>query len=1707
MNELSPLSRPFQSQVTIDPTVKECPSEGFNYPTFRLLNKQARVYLSTPLNPPLSTPYYLFSITNSRGWFAAVKSASSGSEIVLSPLEDLRSAFTTAKADNETPFNAKRSLSIPTKANIIRFACADSRFLVGLEDGSIVVYDTSAILTPGTNDIQPLNRIQIQSSPLRQIVPNPGSEPGLNDLVAVVGDGNVHLLNKGLESQGGWVASDLMSQPIAVDWSPKGKHIAIGLQTGDILTFSPANKATFHKHVPPTLNSILISLNWLGPGHTFRTSYAAQGEIPATQHIVSFDTKSSTVTYFAPDHPFPLSDRTNQASYVANLPKWDVNNDSNEDNKSLTVVGDISSVDLEVLGSAGNQWYRQYQENPLSLPLDKSTEDTILLALEWDLTDSSSSQPIFSSTSTYGMAIESQGPVKDADMGASNLEATPARSVFGQTSFGQASQSPFGGQKTSVFGQTGFGAQTSSSAPHPLSVNPLDSLGKPILLQQQRPSYRHFLQASGAFSGLNSTSENIFGTGNFGAPNTKFSPSQSPVITREASMSDATPALDGMSLGGAHPTDSNVANSMFGSFSTPPATAQKDTTSFGGSLIKPATGFGAFGSFKSTGAFDVNKTSVSTTTSAFGAPSQPTAMPSGFGQSGFASPSFGKTSFGQPAFGQTSFGASATPSASTSAFGSSNTSSGFSAFVSATPVFGLASPDTPKSPQPATDVKRGRDMESPPGSPTKPFAPSPPSSPEPIFGKKKSISPPAPAPAAEGAFPNMQTTPSAFSRLLALEHLEALVLLLDRPQSLAARFLLLRGCQTGTSNGSNTGGFSAFGGTSVGFGAFAGQKTSFSDLLKTGGDEVKDPEQKLREGMPKVRTSAIGTFVKKEDERLATVTSSAEPKEEKRGKKWKSLKSKRERSRQSLNEKKEDHAVLEEEEEEEEVPYDDELEDDRDSFLSDNFSESSYKDGDSANEEERMCQRRRIHLSLQRTIACISFSDRNSSGSSCDRGVPSAEAEGGSTSEAAPAREPSTTPPSTPVKEAKSLFGPSPTLVTPSAPSPSSGPSGFGLGLGRPSTRPSRSSPLANAVVPAEEEEEEEVKSPVKSIKPAISPKPVFGTLPVVSEVKEGTPSPVPVPSTPVLAPTTPPSSTKPTGATSQSYSLGISAGGSTSTPNLFGKTAEKGNLTPPSNFSMPDLTRPTTAPPASGLTSLFGAAPQSSTFAPPVSTLPPFTLNNAKSPPVFGTASIFGAAKSPSLAPTAPQGLFGGKAISPPPLPAGGLFGHKAAPTTPNVFGAPSSATQAAAPFTPKARPSPEAILEEGMQKECANLIILLESEFTHLRKVAQVSSAKLSEARTPTASGHIAKLENADKWHLGDLHYFAQTLIRCQTDLEELSSHRETEAQMLRELQSNTLKAVTRKEEIARFNKAKNDKEFTRILRARSLGPENSEKQSSLRRSIRSIRDRVQKLEFGLLADKKKLAQAASRKPSMRPPTLDTINRTYRNIELTIDQQSEDVARLTSRIAKLKVTEESPSPPKSDKYQSPSIGRRRPYNVTPNVAITTAAALNAERSARRLKKALLSVRKEPILNRKAVSAPSAPLDFKTPQKVFDKALFATPFPMAEPLFGEPVTPKPLMTPSSIPLPEFNLPEFNNVPEDNFNPIGPSPLQERRGASSQRKRTSVPSAPLKRSTGSAVPLASPAVDFEWGPLPSFPSPVPTASLPKSFVSFSSVKK
>ena len=69
-----------------------------------------------------------------------------------------------------------------------------------------------------------------------------------------------------------------------------------------------------------------------------------------------------------------------------------------------------------------------------------------------------------------------------------------------------------------------------------------------------------------------------------------------------------------------------------------------------------------------------------------------------------------------------------------------------------------------------------------------------------------------------------------------------------------------------------------------------------------------------------------------------------------------------------------------------------------------------------------------------------------------------------------------------------------------------------------------------------------------------------------------------------------------------------------------------------------------------------------------------------------------------------------------------------------------------------------------------------------------------------------------------------------------------------MLLQFNAECHSAETRKEEIARFSKAKADPDFAKMLKARTLGPEAAETQSQLRKQIR-VSAEIVKTDFVLI------------------------------------------------------------------------------------------------------------------------------------------------------------------------------------------------------------------------------------------------------------------
>ncbi|KAL4081178.1 hypothetical protein J3A83DRAFT_4367612 [Scleroderma citrinum] len=846
-----------------------------------------------------------------------------------------------------------------------------------------------------------------------------------------------------------------------------------------------------------------------------------------------------------------------------------------------------------------------------------------------------------------------------------------------------------------------------------------------------------------------------------------------------------------------------------------------------------------------------------------------------------------------------------------------------------------------------------------------------------------------------------------------------------------------------------TGAFSAFA-SSGGFGSFASSGAkSFTDLLRDGGEASKDPS--------KIKTSVFGAdlattpVVAASTTALSTPTKAPETPETlevtkvpgesepgfSKGKAPEPPQIKEpsfETISSSTSSSFVDVSAEEGEVGEDTVPAEGESEDETRSFLSDvpSESEESERDTEEADGTSEVDEQETnpADIPLPSTPPVITRSPSTtpkaelpkiSVSTSPSPSPPQVPSPSANVSRISPVRELSTTPPSSPDRE-----GDRPSLSAPvSKPSPPAN-SPFSLTPRINNiNRPVRSSPLASTPLVGDVE-------PRFSITPPPQSKSAPPTIP-----------------TPAVAPKAP-----------------------IDTRNLLTKKEELTTLSRPAT---PPLLSNLAPKPGIGASSFAATVPTAPAAPAPTlapfsfsATLPTFTLGSPVSG-LFGMSTELGDITPPPSKPstpapfTLPPSLFTAPAppvaTTPPPPATMPSF------TSPMTFPAP-------APVPPKP--------EQGMQAECANLLSALTKELENLRTLAANASRQTAEVRKKTPGATHTKVDLADslKWLFGDMKEYGRVMLTLQEDFRELKQQRVTLRKALRELDSNMLKALTKKEEIVRFNKARTDAEFAKMLKVRTLGPEYLEIQSQLRRDIRAVRDRVQKLEDNLQASKRRLQEFKTGKPSFRPPSLDTINRTLRNIDIAIGQQRHDVQSLRSRISNLDISSDGVVL-HSKRLMGPHA--KRPLNVTPNVAATTAAALNAERSAQKLKRALLATRNEPLLNTKAVSA-SVPTSFQTPQKsTTSRSDSQTP----AGIFSLPATPM-MSFPSAFTTWSPTSPsDFGDSPSASI-----SPARHRGGTKHHQKPIA-----LKKTAapGTVAPVTAPS--FEWGPVQ---SSTPMTTLPFS---------
>ncbi|KAF8442199.1 hypothetical protein L210DRAFT_3199384 [Boletus edulis BED1] len=577
-----------QLQPALAPHVQTSSSEASekdaDFLALRLLNKRARLRLSPAPLDLTSFPgkASLFATVNSKGWFAAViRDASGASALILSPLTDLRSALATASAEDEQSYRPQRRIPInAAPPHILTFACNDTRVLLGLVDGSIHVYACDQLLSSGEGSVQPIHVFATSSSAaLLSMQPNPGDIP---ELVAVLRDCTnspgslaVELLDvQKLTSSGGWMAGKSPSTtPTSISWSPKGKQLALGLQSGDIVTFSPSATATPKSSIPhpPSANNMsVISVHWLSTT-SFHTIYAPPGQLtPDVEQVhfhASLDSKSNSAQDIRFNNPYlPFPGLRPPGEFLLCLRGWDPS-------KVLLFIGDSTSSDIGLIGSVaddpGERWHTLALEETStpSLPLDKDQNDTILLGMDVDLTSSES----YHHSTASGEALE--------------LPAHPIMYVYASDG------TILGWHVLNVTGAAYPGMITSWNASTPALTVP--SIPSSIVRElssdmQTTPTISPTISTPAEAAAMTSPST-VFGQpSTFGAQSSAFGQPSAFGQLQSGFSQQPTSAF------GKAPSFGQATTPAFGSTSTPSPFVQSSTPTFGSAT--PGIGFGAFSS-------------------------------------------------------------------------------------------------------------------------------------------------------------------------------------------------------------------------------------------------------------------------------------------------------------------------------------------------------------------------------------------------------------------------------------------------------------------------------------------------------------------------------------------------------------------------------------------------------------------------------------------------------------------------------------------------------------------------------------------------------------------------------------------------------------------------------------------------------------------------------------------------------------------------------------------------------------------------------------------------------------------------------------------------------------------------------------------------------------------------------------------------------
>ena len=283
----------------------------------------------------------------------------------------------------------------------------------------------------------------------------------------------------------------------------------------------------------------------------------------------------------------------------------------------------------------------------------------------------------------------------------------------------------------------------------------------------------------------------------------------------------------------------------------------------------------------------------------------------------------------------------------------------------------------------------------------------------------------------------------------------------------------------------------------------------------------------------------------------------------------------------------------------------------------------------------------------------------------------------------------------------------------------------------------------------------------------------------------------------------------------------------------------------------------------------------------------------------------------------------------------------------------------------------------QNELAREFVKVYTLLQEELNELARQTKQCTDFFSRLKQPSLHKNAMDLSQLDTWVFGDLgllHGMSDELAQAVA----LSQPQRSEAfKRILSIESVQLKSEVKREEVARFLRARQDSDFAKMVRVRHLGPEQMENQARLRRASHLVRERMNELGEYFDGLKKSKANEKYGRTMLRAPALDTIYRSVDHIDRLVseriwelDQIEQYLRAYIPRSSSRAHTSYSPVRPLDDMTELDAILAEITYDEQSVPNAMTAEAMCS---------ALWESRKVPVITRLSENGSASPFPYDT--------------------------------------------------------------------------------------------------------------------------------